>query len=120
MPFSKEIIAVLLLALAGAGAYGWRLESRLTAAQENVGRLESENTQLNQTLKDSEKELEQVRSEMTLWRDLYTQLQDDFEAIRKGKAEADRELAKLRRQPNVEKYLACPMPDELYRWVRDH
>lgn len=120
MPFSKEIIGFLVVVLIGAGVYIWRVESQLEVANQELGRLEAENRQISQDLKDSEISASQTRQEMRLWRDLYTTLQNDFKEIRQRQRQAERQLNELRGQENVEEYLRCPMPDPVYDWVRNN
>lgn len=120
MPFSKELISVLVVALLATSAYIWRVESRLEAAQADVGRLEAEKGQLTYKLTESETENTRVRGEMALWRDLYGQLQDDFEQVRLDRETATKRLAELKRRSDVTAFLACPMPDDLYQWVRQN
>lgn len=120
MPFSKEIISVLVLGLIGAGLYMWRLESKLESAQQEVGKLETENRQLSTSLAESEEENTRVRGEMELWRSLYGQLQEINKEVKEARDAQAEQLAKLREQQNVQDYMACPMPDDLYDWVRQN
>lgn len=120
MPFSKEIIGVLVLALLGAGVYVWRMESKLESAQEQIGSLKIENKQLKTTLAESEEESQRIRGEMELWRDLYTQLQEINKEINQEREAQQKRLAELQEQQDVQDYMDCPMPDSLYDWVRQN
>ena len=112
------VIGVAVIGAIGSSYYF--LITELHARAEELGALESENTQLVATLESQKQETLQVRSEMTLWRDLYTDLQGDFETVLAEREAANQELVKLRRKPDVKAYLECPMPDDLYQWLRQN
>ena len=118
MPFSKEVIGILVLALLAAGAYVWRIEGQLGDSQQAVGRLEGENKQLVQAVEDADVALKQRQGEMELWRGLYGQMQEDLAEVVADRAAQSNALRVLRENANVQDYLACSMPDELYDWVR--
>lgn len=119
MGIAEKLLATLLAAGLLAGA-AWYAVSEMNAQAETIGQLESEQRKLKQALEDASKETRQTRSEMELWRDLYGDLQSDFQAIREERAAMTQELAELRERPDVQEYLDCPMPDDLYDWVREN
>jgi len=116
--FDKLGIGAIVVAAIGASY--WYLISDISVKSEYIGQLEGEKKQLSQSLSDSQKSVEQARSEMELWRGLYGGLQEEFEAIQKDRETMSAALNELREQQDVEEYMDCPMPDGLYDWVRDN
>lgn len=114
----KAAIALLLASAVGGGF--WYLLNDISAKAEQIGELEAEKRQLTQTLTESEKEADAARQQVELWRDLYTDLQGSYAQIRDNREALAAQLNKLREAEDVQEYMACPMPDDLYDWVRQN
>ena len=106
--------------LALLGASYWYLFNQLEQKNERIGTLEAEMRQAKQTIKDTQQALEQKTAEMDLWRGLYTQLQDMYGEINQERGAQEKQLKQLQEQQDVQDYMACPMPDDLYDWVRQN
>ena len=111
-------LGIGLAVLGLIGASYWYLITDISEKAERIGQLEGEKKQLSQALSDAQKSAENARQEMELWRSLYGDLQADFANIRKNREAMSEELARLREAQDVQDYMACPMPDDLYDWVR--
>jgi len=114
----KILLGGLGLALI-AGGY-WLLISKVMEQSAAIGELEQAKTQVERTLRTSIRETEQARRELELWRGLYSQLQDITTEINQQREEQQALLSKLREEKDVQVYLECPMPDDLYQWVRQN
>ena len=109
-------IAVLVLGLIGGGY--WYLIDQLGEKNERIGELEAEQRQLKRSLADAQEEARQARGEIELWRGLYGQLQDITKEIDAEREVQQAQLKQLQEEQDVQDYMACPMPDSLYDWVR--
>lgn len=119
MTIIQKIAAALISAALVAGL-AWSAVSRIQSQAEQIGRLESQQSKLLQTVKDSEASAERVRQQLEMWQWLYNDLQAGYQEIREQRVQADAELAALKERQDVQKFLDCPMPDGLYEWVRDN
>lgn len=114
----KVGIAALVLSLIGGGV--WWTISELQEQSAEIGRLESENQQLTVTLESRRQEIAQARTELQMWRDLYDDLQQGYKEIAEERDTMRRQLTQLREQADVKEYMRCPMPDDLYDWLRQN
>lgn len=109
-------IGIAIIAAIG-GSY-WFLIDHLLGQAGDIRQLKSEKAQMTQSLSDAQKATKKAREEMELWEGLYATLQTDFATLQENRDAMSAEMAQLREEQDVQDYLACPMPDDLYDWVR--
>jgi len=114
----KIVTALAVIALLG-GSF-WYLINTVSAQAAEISSLETQQRQLKQDLKDSQESAKNARAQLEMWQWLYEDLQSGYTEIRKDREAMTAELRSLKEQQDVQDYLDCPMPDDLYDWVRQN
>lgn len=113
-------VLIGLAVIAALGAAFYFLVDQLSAKAKEIGLLENAQAQLSATLESQKVETAAARRELDMWRGLYTDLQDGYQQVDNERKAMRKKLAALKEQPDVQAYMACPMPDELYQWLRNN